>query len=102
MTVQSNFVNNCHFFVSERFYFDFCRCKNLFTEKSVPEYSDFCNCCHILITNEKVQRQHFYSQSRLGLYALMPIDFGNNWSTGSGEKLIEVKFFSLASVLARF
>jgi hypothetical protein len=42
--------------------FEFCCCKNLFREKLVPQNSDIPNCCHILIKNERVQRENFGSE----------------------------------------
>jgi hypothetical protein len=43
-------------------FFEICRYKNGFKEIMPPRNSDFCHCCHILITNEQVQRQNFDSE----------------------------------------
>jgi hypothetical protein len=40
---------------------DFCCCVNGFIENLPPQNSDLCHFCHILITNEQVQRQNFGS-----------------------------------------
>jgi hypothetical protein len=41
--------------------FELSRCENIFREKLVPQTSDLCNCCPILITNGEAQRQNFDS-----------------------------------------
>jgi hypothetical protein len=42
-------------------FFEICRYKNGFKEIMPPRNSDFCDCSHILITTEQVQRQNFDS-----------------------------------------